>query len=191
MYRRLTCCIIFGLAAGISTAQARLVNHWKLDENTGAGAAIAADSVGGLDGAIQGPASVPGKAGNALSFDGSDDVVTINNFVPPQHGTIVFWINPALAKSKERILGTGGDYEVWLRSNGELKNELFDNGSTTTGTGAGALTVNEWNHVAATYDGTTTTVQIFLNGELRAPPPVSITEVFLMICEFTTTFCRR
>ena len=161
------CLIVFGLTIGISPVQARLVHHWKLDEDTAAGAAVAADSVGGLNGDIQGATSVPGKSGNALSFDGADDVVTIDNFVPPQQGTIVFWINPALAKSKERILGAGGDYEVWLRGNGELKNELFDNGSSTMGTGPGALNANEWNHIATTYDSTTTMVEIYLDGELR------------------------
>ena len=166
MYKQLTCLIVLGLTIGFSPAQARLIHHWRLDENTAAGVTVTVDSVGGLNGDIQGATSVPGKSGNAFSFNGADDVVTIDNFVPPQQGTIVFWINPALAKSKERILGAGGDYEVWLRGNGELKNELFDNGSSTIGTGPGALNANEWNHVATTYDSTTTTVEIYLDGEL-------------------------
>jgi len=166
MYKQLTCLIVLGLTIGFSPAQARLIHHWRLDENTAAGVTVAVDSVGGLNGDIQGATSVPGKSGNAFSFNGADDVVTIDNFVPPQQGTIVFWLNPALSKSKERILGAGGDYEVWLRGNGELKNELFDNGSSTIGTGPGALNANEWNHVATTYDSTTTTVEIYLDGEL-------------------------
>jgi len=185
MCKQLTCLIVLGLAIGISPTQAQLVHHWKLDENTAAGAAVAADSIGGLNGAIQGATSAPGKSGNALSFDGSDDVVTINNFVPPPQGTIVFWINPALAKNKERILGAGGDYEVWLRGNGELKNELFDGGSSTTGTGPGALNADEWNHVATTYDSTTTTVEIYLDGELSvagtAEVPSTPTQTTLLL----------
>jgi hypothetical protein len=167
MCKQLTCFVVFALAVGMTSAQARLIHHWKLDENTAAGDAIAADSAGDLNGTIQGAQSAAGKSGSALNFDGSNDVVTILNFVPPRQGTIVFWINPALAKSKERILGAGGDYEVWLRSNGELKNELFDNGSATTGTGPGALNANQWNHIATTYDGTTTAVEIYLDGELQ------------------------
>ena len=166
MYKQLTCLIVLGLTIGFSSAQARLIHHWRLDENTAAGVTVAVDSVGGLNGDIQGATSVLGKSGKAFSFNGADDVVTIDNFVPPQQGTIVFWLNPALSKSKERILGAGGDYEVWLRGNGELKNELFDNGSSTIGTGPSALNANEWNHVATTYDSTTTTVEIYLDGEL-------------------------
>jgi hypothetical protein len=184
MYRQLISLIVFGLILDLAPAQARLVHHWRLDENPAAGVAMALDAVGGLDGDIQGAASVPGKSGNALSFDGADDEITTDNFIPPPQGAIVFWINPALAKSKERILGAGGDYEVWLRGNGELKNELFDGGSSTTGTGAGALNANEWNHVAATYDSASTTVEIYLDGELQisgmAEVPSTPTETTLL-----------
>ncbi|MCK4791807.1 MAG: hypothetical protein KAV87_49195 [Desulfobacteraceae bacterium] len=36
-----------GLAVGMTSAQAGLIHHWKLDEDTAAGDTIAADSVGG------------------------------------------------------------------------------------------------------------------------------------------------
>ena len=185
MYRQLKVFIVFGLVVGLAPARAGLIHHWRLDENIDAGVIVAADAVGGLDGAIQGTTSVPGKSGNAFNFDGADDEVSIDGFVPPPQGTIIFWINPALAKSKERILGAGGDYEVWLRGNGELKNELFDGGSSTTGTGAGALNANEWNHVAATYDSGSTNVEIYLDGELQitgtAEVPSTPTETTLVL----------
>ena len=184
MCRQFIGLIVLGFVFGLAPARASLIHHWRLDENPAAGVTVAVDAVGGLDGDIQGATSAPGKSGNALNFDGADDEVTINNFVPPPRGSIVFWINPALAKSKERILGAGGDYEVWLRGNGELKNELFDGGSSTTGTGAGALNANEWNHVATTYDSTTMVVEIFLDGELQiagtAEVPSTPTEATLL-----------
>ncbi|MFH1716431.1 MAG: LamG domain-containing protein [Planctomycetota bacterium] len=185
MCKKVTCFIVLGLAISMTSARAGLIHHWRLDEDTAAGAATAADSVGSLNGTIEGAASVPGKAGYALSFDGADDVVTVLDFVPPPQGTIAFWINPALAKSKERILGAGGDYEVWLRGNGELKNELFDSGSATTGTGAGALTANQWYHVATTYDSTTEAAEIYFDGELlvagTAEVPSTPTETTLLL----------
>ena len=73
MYKQLTCLIVMGLVIGITPSQAALVHHWKLDD-TGA---MAVDSVGGLNGDITGAMSVPGKAGNALSFDGTGDEVAI------------------------------------------------------------------------------------------------------------------
>ena len=103
MCRQMACLIVVAMVICLSPAHAVLVHHWRLDD-TGA---VAVDSVGGLNGDIQGAASVPGKSGNALSFDGTDDEITIAGFTPPSQGTIVFWINPAMAKSKERILGAG------------------------------------------------------------------------------------
>ncbi len=52
-------------------AQADLVHHGKLDEDTAAGATTVADSVGGKDGTIQGAVTVPGVYDNAFYFDGS------------------------------------------------------------------------------------------------------------------------
>jgi hypothetical protein len=161
-----TCSILFVLAAIIVPAQGKLIHYWQFEEDPGATTTVV-DTAGGLDGTIEGAVSAVGKVGQALSFDGSDDRVQVQDFSAPPQGTIVLWINPSLSKSKERFLGTGGDFEVWVRSNGELKNELFDNGSTTVGTGAGVVKANQWQHVVVTYDGTAQTVEIYLNGELK------------------------
>jgi hypothetical protein len=166
----ITYLIILGLAIGISPAQARLVHHWKLDEDTGAGAAVVVDSVGGLNGDIQGAQSVPGKAGNALSFDGSDDVVTVQNFVPPQQGTVAFWMDPGFGSSKQRIFGAGGDFEVIVYSTGIVRNELFAGGSGTLQSSPGSVEPGQWFHIAVTYDydgaGPSTALEVYVNGEL-------------------------
>ncbi len=166
MGRNLSYSILGILAVAGAVSQAKLIHHWQLEEDPTAATTVV-DAAGGLNGTIEGAVSAAGKVGKALSFDGSDDRIQVQGFAAPPQGTIVLWINPSLAKSKERFLGTGGDFEVWLRSNGELKNELFDNGSTTVGTGAGVVKANQWQHVAVTYDGAAKTVQIYLNGELK------------------------
>jgi len=159
-----------GLAIGISPVQARLVHHWKLDEDTGAGATVVVDSIGGLNGDIQGAQSVPGKAGNALSFDGSDDVVTIQNFVPPKQGTVAFWMDPGFGSSKQRIFGAGGDFEVIVYSTGIVRNELFAGGSGTLQSSPGSVEPGQWFHIAVTYDydgaGPSTALEVYVNGEL-------------------------
>ena len=166
----ITCLIVFGLWIDISPAQAGLVHHWKLNEDTAAGATVAADSVGGLNGDIQGAQSVPGKAGNALSFDGSDDVVTIQNFVPPQQGTVAFWMDPGFGSSKQRIFGAGGDFEVIVYSTGIVRNELFAGGSGTLQSSPGAVEPRQWFHIAVTYAydgaGPSTALEVYVNGEL-------------------------
>ncbi|MFB0554040.1 MAG: LamG domain-containing protein [Phycisphaerae bacterium] len=159
--------IVFGLAIGISPVQARLVHHWKLDEDT---AAVAADSVGGLNGDIQGAQPVLGKFGNALSFDGSDDVVTIQNFIPPQQGSVAFWIDPGFGSSKQRVFGAGGDFEVIVYSTGIVRNELFAGGSGTLQSNPGAVEPGQWFHIVVTYvydgAGPSTALEVYVNGEL-------------------------
>ncbi|MHC4143932.1 MAG: LamG-like jellyroll fold domain-containing protein [Planctomycetota bacterium] len=170
MCRQLTCFTVLGLAIGMTSAQARLIHHWKLDENTAAGVTVAVDSVGGLAGDIQGATSVPGKSGNAFSFDGSDDVVTIPGFVPPQQGTVTFWIDPGFGGSKQRIFGAGGDFEVIVYSTGIVRNELFAAGSGTLQSNAGAVEPGQWFHIAVTYAydaaGPSTALEVYVNGEL-------------------------
>jgi hypothetical protein len=164
------CLIIFGLLISIPSAQARLVHHWKLDENTTGGTSVVVDSIGGLNGDIQGAQSVPGKAGNALSFDGSDDVVTIQNFIPPQQGTVAFWIDPGFGSSKQRVFGAGGDFEVIVYSTGIVRNELFAGGSGTLQSNSGSVEPGQWFHIAVTYAydnaGPSTALEVYINGEL-------------------------
>jgi hypothetical protein len=165
-----TCLIIFGLLIVIPSTQARLVHHWKLDENTTGGATVVVDSVGGLNGDIQGAQSVPGKFGNALSFDGSDDVVTIQNFIPPQQGSVAFWIDPGFGSSKQRVFGAGGDFEVIVYSTGIVRNELFAGGSGTLQSNPGAVEPGQWFHIVVTYVydsvGPSTALEVYVNGEL-------------------------
>ena len=185
----ITCLIVFGLAIGISPAQAQLVHHWKLNEDTAAGAAVAVDSVGGLNGDIQGATSVPGKSGNALSFDGSDDVVTIQNFVPPQQGTVAFWMDPGFGSSKQRIFGAGGDFEVIVYSTGIVRNELFAGGSGTLQSSPGSVEPGQWFHIAVTYAydsaGPSTALEVYVNGELdvvgTAGEPIVPTDTTLLL----------
>ena len=185
----ITCLIVFGLAIGISPAQAQLVHHWKLNEDTAAGAAVAADSVGGLNGDIQGATSVPGKSGNALSFDGSDDVVRIQNFVPPQQGTVAFWMDPGFGSSKQRIFGAGGDFEVIVYSTGIVRNELFAGGSGTLQSSPGSVEPGQWFHIAVTYAydiaGPSTALEVYVNGELdvvgTAGEPIVPTDTTLLL----------
>jgi hypothetical protein len=170
MYRQITFLIALGFAVGTTSARAGLVHHWKLNEDTAAGDTIAADSAGSLSGTIESAQSVPGKLGNALSFDGSDDVVTILDFVPPPQGTITFWIDPGFGSSKQRLFGAGGDYEVIVYSTGIVRNELFAGGSGTLQSNADSVEPGRWTHVAVTYaydsTGPGTELQIYIDGNL-------------------------
>ena len=71
------------------------VAHWRFDESAGT---TAADTSGnGNNGMVKGATFVAGKVGNALGFDGVDDIVTLG---PYSHAdlvnsfTVAFWANP-------------------------------------------------------------------------------------------------
>ena len=141
-----------------------LVGHWKFDETSGTTAtdSSGANNTGTL---TNGPTWTTGKIGNAISFDGSDDYVLINDLDLTGSFTVSMW---ALADN----LGSGChgsavmkryDYGFEL-CNGQMLGQI--------GKGAGpgwaastAYTIPQagvWNHVTLTYDGTT--ARLYANG---------------------------
>lgn len=161
--------LAFALAIATTSSRAALIHHWKLDEDTNV-TDVAVDSASGLDGTILGATSADGAdpaTQGAFHFV-YGDLVEFPDFMPPLQGTLVFWINPELAGAKERVMGAGGDFETFIRSNGEIKNELFDAGSSTVGTGPGAIFADEWSQVAMTYEyddaAFANDVEIYVNG---------------------------
>ena len=138
-----------------------LVHHWTLD-------ADGTDSVGGLDGTVQGSVVEPGMVDNGLLFDGIDDSVEFTGFVPPLQGTIVLWMNAASVGPRGRFLGSVDEFEAYVE-NGLIANQLFSAGSLPNYVVSNTILVeNTWYHVALTYDGALNLQQIYINGELDA-----------------------
>ncbi len=162
----------FELAAGDSTAG--LVAHWPLDE--GAGTLALDHSGNGHTGFLtNGPQWL---ADPALSFDGANDHVDAGHLdVAGSALTLAAWIHPedlANCSSRDcRILskatGTAeGDHYFMLStiSSGSatrLRFRLKTGGATTTLiASSGDLVENQWQHVAAVYDGST--MELFVDG---------------------------
>ncbi len=153
------------------SAQADLVGYWKFDEGFGT---IAHDSSGnGLDGTLNGnPQWVIGQVGGALEFDGDDSVeiphnplLSITNEI-----TITAWTYMnANASGEMSIVSKGGwaandlPYELTETPGGVIFWQFYDDGGRDT-CAPDSPPVDEWHHLAATYDG-----QIFkcyIDGEL-------------------------
>ncbi len=172
--------LVFILLPGLvltGPAKADLVGLWRFDETSGT---IAHDASGnGHDGTlVGGPVWGPGKIGGALEFDGTDDVVELGAFDVVGPGiTLAAWIKPddfdindgrIITKANEWL----ADDHWWMLSTiaegGEIR--LRFRLKTTDGqavptliAGSGPLVTGEWQHVAATWDGTT--MRLYLNGE--------------------------
>jgi hypothetical protein len=94
-------------------AEEGLVGYWSFDEGEGT---IAHDYSGNSnDGTIYGATWVDGKVGKALSFDGVDDYVRVNdssNFDITDAITIEAWIKPIKTTGDHQIIVQSGEDEV-------------------------------------------------------------------------------
>jgi len=165
-----------GMLASPSRAEidpATIVGLWLFDDV--AGDTVRDLSGNGHDGTLNGgPVVVAGKFGQALKFDGTDDVVNCGNAgsLNPGVFTVTFWANvPAtqgwnhmISKGDHVASGTPGsvNWGVMMRS-GEARFlfEIFED-TEWTGISAPEVPLNEWQHIAATYDGDK--MEFFLNG---------------------------
>lgn len=163
-----------------------LVGYWKFDEGAGI---IAHDfSVNGNDGKVYGATWIDGKVGKALSFDGSNDYVRVENSPSLQLSesiTVTSWV---------KIEGSTGDHQIicteWYGPSGEYaKNilsfilEFLPDGKTPQfklnniyGTenwaiSSKTITFGEWTYVAGTFDGST--IRIYVNGLLTGSAKLS------------------
>ncbi len=144
-----------------------LVGHWSFDED--AGTTVPDHSGQGNTGtATGGPAGTTGQLGRALSFDGSDDYVSVadaNSLDQTTAMTVAFWAKPNSES------GTDALVLKWNESSSQQSwaVQVFDGGSSilvhtptsnsddsTSGTynlSASEWQAGSWKHVAFIFDG--------------------------------------
>lgn len=165
---RLTLCLSAFLL--VVPSHAALVAHYQFNEGTGS---ISSDLSGnGNTGTVVGAS----WSGGALDFDGVDDHVSIPNSptinLTGNTMTVMAWvkweINPTSGASWASIVNKNGDGQFRLHHNSN--NSRFEFAVSTAGGGgwvfsSTAPVINQWYHVAGTYDGAA--IRIYVDGQLE------------------------
>ena len=111
----------------------------------------------------------------SLNFDGQDDYVAVansNSLGLVDAVTITAWIKPDDLSSEGAILAkrnfNGGErtnYMIWIKPNGTIGFQFnYNNSIRGDLTGSSAVPLNQWSHVAITYDRST--IDSYIDGQL-------------------------
>jgi hypothetical protein len=180
-----SCLSVLGALAVVSftftvrpAAQATgLIAAYAFDEPSGS-AVVDASGLGNA-GTIQGATRAAGRSGDALSFDGTNDFVTVPNSTslnPTTGLTIEAWVYPTRAAvwqtvvMKERPGGLiyslyesddAGNPSAWVRTSSSDKSSQ----------GPTAVPLNTWTHLALTYNRSQ--LLVYVNGSLASNTSVT------------------
>jgi len=122
---------------------------------------------GSLSGSLTNGVGYNSQNGGTWVFDGIDDYITFGNntatnFYHTDAFSLEAWIKPSAFAGFDTIIGGGyGNYRLAQNSN-TLTFRLDSNNLIVEQ--ASLLQLNEWQHVAATYDPNTFTAAIYYNG---------------------------
>jgi len=131
-----------------------------------------------------------GSTGSSLLFDGTNDYASIghsSNLMPTTSLTLEAWVRPGLIKTNNFIFSKGTAYELYL----DNKQPVFklNNGALNLKFAVDTFELNQYQHIAATYDGIT--AKIFVNGELKQSQayttPITANTAPLLIAANSTT----
>jgi len=155
----------------IAATSSGLQGSWKFDENNGATAADAsgANNTGTLS---SGATWTTGQSGAAVNLDGVDDYVQVgaqSSLALTNAGTLSAWIYPTGAGSHATcggiIVNKEGEYELARFTDGTIQWAFANTNPGWNWVNTGYVApLNQWTHVAVTYDGGI--VKTYINGTL-------------------------
>ncbi len=142
-----------------------MVSWWKGEDGT-------IDSIGANDGTLTGGTYASGKVGEAFSFDGIDDYVSVPASSNWAFGTgdftVEFWANGAFNNTFRPIINnrkTPASDSMWAIEIYDVANRVeFHSGLTIFLTATNQLISSSWNHIAVTRNGTM--LSMYINGVL-------------------------
>jgi len=141
--------------------------------NEGTGTAIGdASGRGNAGTAANTTWSTAGKYGGALSFNGTNSMVSVANTASlglTTGMTLEAWANPSALGTTWRTLilkekPAGMAYALYANNNTGKPNGQVDVGGEQNAIGTSGVPLNAWSHLAVTYDGTA--LKLYVNGTL-------------------------
>lgn len=130
----------------------------------GSGDKVKDVSGNGHDGTAKNTKWVNGKYGKALEFNGVDSIVDIpysQEMTPKEGATIAAWVFPT-DTTRSCIFGQFGGYGMALFTDLKLKSVIWGDDWVSDV----AIPVEQWSHVAMTWDVKSGNRRMFLNGKL-------------------------
>lgn len=154
------------------------VAWWKFDEGYGP---IAYDTMGKSNGTVNGPTWTTGIVGNALDFDGTNDLVWIpdNDAIRLGSGdfTLSAWIYPRSSDLVERTIlakveGLNNkEYMLQIR-NQQPRLDVEKNHNSGRAVGATNCKAGQWQHIVVTFNSQTLQATFYYNGQMQLSPPL-------------------
>jgi hypothetical protein len=148
---------------------AGLVAAYGFNENTGTTTADASGN--NLTATISGATwTAAGKNGNALSFDGVNDMVSVNDNAGLDVNTVTLmaWVRPTTLTNWRTVLlkeTTGGlAYALYANDDASRPSAWVNLNGDRDASGTAPLDINTWTHLAMTYDSTA--IRLYVNGVL-------------------------
>jgi hypothetical protein len=149
------------------SAPAGLVAAYSFDEGAGTSASDASGN--GHVGTIAGATWSAGRFGNALSFNGTNSMVSIADANDLDLGTTMTlsaWVNPAVLSDWRTVIlkerPNGLSYALYAHNGARPAAYINTGGADISADGSQSLPVNTWSHIAATYDGAM--LRLYVNG---------------------------
>ena len=145
---------------------------FAFDEGVGT---IAVDSSGnGNNGTISNATWTQGKFGTALSFNGTSSFVTVLDAAPLDlgaTGTVEAWVKPSAVNRWNGVIAKGSsnddnaqNYAIEVDDTNHVRCGIGNGGSFRRLVSTATLAVNQFAHLACTWNGTT--LAVYVNGNL-------------------------